>query len=161
MWGGGQEGGARPGTENAPAIVGAAVAIEAAEAEQAHFAKRARALATRLWGEVRTLLPNARLLGPPLDAGDRLPNTVALLVNDIDGRVLATRLDLEGLEASTGSACASGSLEPSHVLRAMGLDAEQARRGLRLSIGWPTTDRDIHSAVEILSRTFLSARKSR
>ena len=63
------------------------------------------------------------------------------------------RLDLAGLEASAGSACASGSLEPSHVLLAMGCDEERARAGLRLSIGRTTSDEDIDAAVEILGRT--------
>ena len=73
---------------------------------------------------------------------------------------MVTRLDLAGLEVGAGSACASGSLESSHVLTAMGWSAEQARAGLRLSIGYSTTDEDIHSAVDTLRKTFAGARKS-
>jgi cysteine desulfurase len=72
--------------------------------------------------------------------------------------MLVARLDLEGLEVSAGSACASGSLEPSHVLLALGLPPERARSGLRVSLGRTTTERDIHSAVDILSRTVASMR---
>jgi cysteine desulfurase len=151
--GGGQEFDLRPGTENVPAIVAAAVAIELAVEEQAAFARRALRLSMTLWDEVHTSLPHAVLLGPPLDAPDRLPNTVNILLPNVDGRVLVARLDLEGLEASAGSACASGSLEPSHVLMAMGLDEEHARAGLRLSIGRTTKAEDIHTAVGALRRT--------
>ena len=69
-----------------------------------------------------------------------------------DGKVLVTRLDLDGLEVSAGSACASGSLEPSHVLRAMGHDETDARAGLRLSVGRSTVLADVRQAVEILRR---------
>ncbi|MDA1267411.1 MAG: aminotransferase class V-fold PLP-dependent enzyme, partial [Planctomycetota bacterium] len=97
--------------------------------------------------------PALTLLGPPIDSSERLPNTLNVLFDHVDGRVLVTRLDMAGLEASAGSACASGSLEPSHVLLAMGFDEEQARAGLRLSLGRSTSDEDIHTAVEILRRT--------
>jgi cysteine desulfurase len=76
----------------------------------------------------------------------------------LDGRVLVARLDLEGLEVSAGSACASGSLEPSHVLLAIGHTNERARRGLRVSFGRESDDEDVHNAVDILRRTFLSLR---
>ncbi len=158
--GGGQELELRPGTENVPGIAAAALAIELAVAEREEFAQRTRTLASTFCREVRVALPDACFLGPPIEDDDRLPNTVAFLLPGTDGRVLVTRLDLVGLEVSAGSACASGSLEPSHVLLAMGLDADRARAGLRISLGRTTTSEDIHSAVEILSRTFLVARKS-
>lgn len=161
MVGGGQESELRAGTENVPAIVAGARAIELAVAEQKEYAERAHALAVTLWDEVRGALPDACLLGPPIDSQERLPNTLNVCLPDVDGRVLVTRLDLEGLEASAGSACASGSLEPSHVLLAMGLDRERARAGLRLSLGRTSTRADVSIAVEILSRSLLSARKSR
>lgn len=156
--GGGQEGGLRPGTENVPGIAAAAVAIELAVAERAAYHARTLALARELWRGIVAAVPSARLAGPPLDAPDRLPNTLAVLLGGLDSRVLVARLDLEGLEASAGSACASGSIEPSHVLLAMGHPAELARGGLRLSLGRTTSSPDIHTAVEILSRTFGSAR---
>jgi cysteine desulfurase len=156
--GGGQEGGLRPGTENAPGAAAAALAIELALREQTEFAARARELCVSFWRQVQAVVPGARLIGPPLDADDRLPNTLNIALEGIDSRVLVARLDLEGLEVSAGSACASGSLEPSHVLIAMGLGNELARAGLRISIGRTTTARDIHTAVEILRRTFWIAR---
>ena len=86
------------------------------------------------------------------DAG-RLPNTLNVAFPGAEGRILVVRLDLAGLEVSAGSACASGSLEPSHVLLAMGQGEERARAGLRISLGPTTTEQDIHSAVDILRKT--------
>lgn len=159
--GGSQEAGLRAGTENVAAAAAGALAMELAVAERKEYAERTRRLTSSLWQEVRAALPDACLLGPPIDSDERLPNTLNVLLPGVDGRVLVTRLDLEGLEASAGSACASGSLEPSHVLLAMGLDSEHARSGLRVSLGRTTTDGDIHIAVGILSRTFSGAPKSR
>ena len=154
MFGGGQESELRPGTENVAAIAASAVAIELAVAEQEAYAHRVGALARALWSELHTTLPEARLLGPSIDAAERLPNTVTVSIGDLDGRVLVTRLDVAGLEASAGSACASGSLEPSHVLLALGLSRERARAGLRLSLGRTTTNDDVVRAVEILRGIF-------
>ena len=155
--GGEQEDGLRPGTENVAGIWAAARAIELAAAEQASYAARTRELATALWEGLRAALPDARLVGPPIDSAERLPNTIGVSLAGIDGRVLVTRLDLAGLETSAGSACASGSLEPSHVLVALGLDAERARAGLRLSLGRETTHADIRLAVDILRKTLAGA----
>ena len=83
------------------------------------------------------------------------------LVHGVDGRTLVSRLDLEGLETSAGSACASGSLEPSHVLRAMGRSEDDARAGLRVSFSPTTNPQDVRGAVEILRRTLLSIHNSR
>jgi cysteine desulfurase len=151
--GGGQEAALRPGTENVAGIHAFAVAVELAVAEQPEFTARARKHVEKLWSGVQDSVPDARLLGPPLDDPQRLPNTLSILVAGIDGRTLVTRLDLAGLEASAGSACASGSLEPSHVLLALGLTASEARAGLRLSTGRATRDSEIAHAVEILSAT--------
>ena len=156
MFGGGQEDGLRPGSENVPAISAASVALELALREREEFEARTRDLSQLLWGEISRTLPDVELLGPPLDAPDRLPNTLDLSIGGVDGRTLVARLDLEGLEASAGSACASGSLEPSHVLIAMGLTPERARAGLRISLGRTTSRDDVQSAVEIL-RSSVSA----
>ena len=150
--GGGQEFGLRPGTENVPAIAAAAVAIELAVVEQADSAQRWRELTTSLWRMLRASWPEVRINGPSIDANDRLPNTLDVALPGTDGRTLVARLDLEGLEASAGSACASGSLEPSHVLLAMGRSEEEARAALRLSLGRTTRGEDVHNAVEILGR---------
>jgi cysteine desulfurase len=98
------------------------------------------------------------LLGPPIESAARLPNTLNVALEGIDSRVLVARLDLEGLEVSAGSACASGSLEPSHVLIAMGLSRDDARAGLRISLGRTSSAQDIHTAVDTLRRVFVSAR---
>jgi cysteine desulfurase len=160
-FGGEQELGLRAGTENVAAIVAASHAVEIAVVEREAFAARARAQVALLLELMGRCLPDARLLGPPFEQSpdshltreNRLPNTANFLIPGVDGRVLITRLDLAGLETSAGSACASGSLEPSHVLLAMGLAEDDARAGLRLSIGWNTTDEDIHRAVGILGKT--------
>lgn len=153
LTGGEQELGLRPGTENVPAIVAAVRAVELAVAEREEYAGRLRELEGSLLAALRAAVPGVRLLGPPLGSAERLPGTLNLLLPGVDGRVLVARLDLAGLEASAGSACASGSLEPSHVLRAMGLDDEAARAGLRLSLGRTTTLEDVRQAVDILRTT--------
>jgi cysteine desulfurase len=161
LHGGGQEGGARPGSENVPAIVAGALAVELAVNEEPSFRRTSRELCLMLWTRISHALPDVELLGPAMgtdDTDERLPNTVALSIGGIDGRTLVARLDLEGLEVSAGSACASGSLEPSHVLLAMGLDRERARSGLRLSLGRSTSADDVDAAVEILSLTIARLR---
>ena len=153
LFGGGQEAGLRPGTENVAGIVAASHAIELAVRDRAEFAGRASDLAAALWSGLRDAFPDARLLGPSIDSSARLPGTLNILLPQVEGKVLVTRLDLEGLEVSAGSACASGSLEPSHVLIAMGLDEERARAGLRMSVGRETTPNDVQQAVDIVGRT--------
>ena len=160
LFGGGQEDGLRPGTENAPAIAAAACAIELSIAEQKEAAARWRRQTSYLWAELKRALPSLQVVGPPVDSPLRLPNTLNLLAPGVEGRVIVTRLDLEGLEVSAGSACSSGSLEPSHVLMAMGFAEESARAAVRLSLGWETVDAEVCRAVEILSKTFPSGRKS-
>ena len=160
LYGGGQEEGLRPGTENAPAIAAAACAVELAVAEQEEASARWRKQTSYLWGELHRALPHLQVVGPPVDSPLRLPNTLTVLAPGVDGRVIVTRLDLEGLEVSAGSACSSGSLEPSHVLAAMGFEEESARAAVRLSLGRETGEAELCRAVEILSKTFSLARKS-
>lgn len=152
LYGGGQEAGLRPGTEDAAGIAAAACAIELAVHERPEAESHTRGLTEGLWRAVHARRPDARLLGPHLD-GPRLPNTLSLLLPGLDGRVLVTRLDLAGLAISAGSACASGSLEPSHVLRAIGLDERAARSGVRVSIGRSTSLDECKRAAEILCAT--------
>ena len=153
MVGGGQEGGLRSGTENLPGIAAAAVAVELAVSEQAEYAARTRALSQDLWIKIQASLPGARLLGPPLDSPDRLPNPLCVLLPGEDGRVLVPRLDLAGLEVSAGSACSSGSIEPSPVLLALGHDEDSARAALRLSLGRTTTQEEVAAAANTLGIT--------
>jgi cysteine desulfurase len=158
VFGGEQEGGVRPGTENVPAIAAASVAVEIAVREQPAFRARASELCLLLWQEVERLVPGIGIHGPPIDAPSRLPNTLNLKIPGADGRTLVARLDLEGLEVSAGSACASGSLEPSHVLLAMGASPDVARSGLRVSLGRSTTAQDIHTTARILRITIDATR---
>lgn len=151
--GGGQEAALRPGTENVAAIHALAVALELAVAEQPRFATRARAHVEKLWRGVHNALPGVRCFGPPAADTARLPNTLNIHVPGTDGRTLVALLDLAGLEVSAGSACASGSLEASHVLSALGASDDDARAGLRLSTGRATDDAEIERAVDILSTT--------
>lgn len=152
-YGGTQEGELRPGTENVPAIAAAAVAIELAVREVEAFESRTGRLTGLLWEMLPSVIPDLQLNGPPIDDASRLPNTLNVSASSGDARTLVARLDLAGLELSAGSACASGSLEPSHVLRALGLDADRARSGLRISLGQGSSEQDIHTAVERLGRT--------
>lgn len=161
FFGGGQELELRPGTEDVPGIAAAALAVELAVREQAELAARTLDLAGWLWRELQRALPSLRLLGPPLDSAQRLPNTLCVLVPGTDGKVLVTRLDLEGLEVSAGSACTSGSVEPSHVLLAMGLRADEARAGLRLSLGRTTSRSDCKRALDVFHKLFAPSHATR
>ena len=161
LFGGGQEGELRPGTENVAAIGAAAVAIELAVREQPTFHQRAGELLRTLGAGLVAAVDGLRVFGPPIDAPQRLPNTLCVLLPGVDGRTFVARLDLEGLEVSAGSACASGSLEASHVLLALGATQNEARAGLRLSIGRTTSLEDVHTAVDIMRRTMMSVSAKR
>ena len=152
-FGGSQEAELRPGTENVPAIAAAAVAIELAVKETEAFQRETSRLTALLWDGLRSKVPGMSLNGPPIEDPTRLPNTVNVSAPAGDARTLVARLDLAGLEVSAGSACASGSLEPSHVLSALAIDPERARSGLLLSLGKASLEQDIHTCVERLGRT--------
>ncbi len=154
LHGGAQEAEVRPGTENVASICAAARAIELAVQETDDFGARTRVLVEELWKELSCALPNVHLNGPPLSDGTRLPNTLNVSVPDAgDARMLVTRLDLAGVEVSAGSACASGSLAPSHVLQALGHDLQRARSAVRMSVGRTTTQEEISTAVDRLRIT--------
>ena len=153
MVGGGQESGLRSGTENLPAIAAAAVAFELAVSEQEEYAARVGALTEELWRGIQESVPGARLIGPAIKDAGRLPNTLCVLLPEADGRVLVPRLDLAGLEVSAGSACSSGSIEPSPVLLALGHDEAAARAALRMSLGRTTTAQEVRSAINTLGIT--------
>lgn len=139
--GGGQERKLRPGTENVPAIVGLSVAIELAVAEMADESARLTKLRDRLMDGVLGSIEETKLNGPRGDK--RLPHNVNISIEYIEGEALLLTCDLRGMAASSGSACTSGSLDPSHVLMAMGLTHTTAHGSLRLSLGKSTTDEDI------------------
>ena len=146
FFGGPQEWGRRAGHEDVEAATAVAVALSVTSEQRATRAP----VAMRQAGRLREALHE--LGGTPTGGDHRLPNFATCCFADRKGEDLLMALDLAGLAASSGSACASGSLDPSHVLLAMGLSLEQALGSLRLTTGWATTDADIDQAVTILQR---------
>jgi cysteine desulfurase len=147
--GGAQERQRRAGTENVAGIVGFARALELAQGDtSARGAENARlaGLRDRLLAGIRDL-DGVEPTGHPTE---RLPHSASWLIDGIEGGDLVAALDLEGIEGSTGSACTSGSVEPSHVLLAMGIDPARAHGALRLTAGRDTTLADIQRAIEVL-----------
>ena len=144
--GGGQERHRRAGTENVAGAVGMATAFELRRAERATLVPRVRAQRDRLAAAILAV-GGVELTGHPTE---RLPHIVSLVAHGIDGGSAALALDLEGIAVSTGSACASGSTEVSHVLAAMGYPAEEAAGQLRLSLGRTTTDEEIDEACRVV-----------
>lgn len=145
--GGPQERGRRAGTEDVAAIAGFGVAADAVPARVADMVGVARRR-DRLAGALAAI-------GGFVEHGDsgaRLPNTLAGRIDGVEGEALLAALDLDGVEISSGSACSAGSVLPSPVLLAIGLDSEQARQGLRFSLGPETTDADIERVVTLLPR---------
>ncbi len=130
--GGGQENGLRSGTENVPGAVGMGKAAEIAKEEMACEAERLIAIRDRIIGRVLKEVPQSFLNGHPVK---RLPNNVNIRFSYIEGESLVLSLDMEGIYASSGSACTSKTLEPSHVLLAMGLSHVDAQGSLLLSLG--------------------------
>lgn len=146
--GGGQERGRRGGTENTAGIVGFGVACDLARAELAERERRYGALRDRLWEGLRAAVPGVRRNGDPDHV---LPNTLNVEIEGSAGEVLLQALDVEGVAASAGAACHSGSISPSHVLTAMGLDPDRARASLRLSVGHGVDEAQIDRAVALLA----------
>ncbi|MFN8422831.1 MAG: cysteine desulfurase family protein [Anaerolineae bacterium] len=144
--GGGQEGHRRAGTENVAGAVGLACALRRAAEDRAAVAPRLAALRDRLI-DALTADPAIRLTG---HRTQRMPNHVSLCVADVRADVLLLGLDMRGICASSGSACSSGKVEPSHVLSAMGVPAELASGALRLSLGRYTTDEDVDHVLAVL-----------
>ena len=147
LHGGAQERGQRAGTENLAGIVGMGKAIELAVANLEENSKRLTALRDKLITGILEQIPEVRLNGHPTQ---RLPNNVNVSVKYIEGEALLLRLDLAGIAGSSGSACTSGSLDPSHVLLAIGLPHEIAHGSLRLSLGSDTTEEDIDFVLDKL-----------
>lgn len=144
--GGSQERNRRAGTENVPGVVGAAEALRLAQAERHMEAPRLTALRDRLIAGVLRL-PETRLTGHHIE---RLPNNASFAIAGVEGESLLLNLDLIGVAASSGSACSSGSVEPSHVMTAMGFSAQEARGHLRLTLGHSTTEGDVDYVLEHL-----------
>ena len=144
--GGSQERHRRAGTEDVAAAVGMAEAWRLADRERDEVVPQLAHRRDLLWASLRDL-GDVQLTGHPID---RLPGLLSVLVRGLDGADLVHALDLAGLCCSTGSACTTGSTEPSHVLTAMGYPADEARGALRLSLGRVTTDADVATATSIL-----------
>lgn len=145
--GGAQERGQRAGTENLAGIVGIGKAIELATAHLEENAARMTALRDKLINGILTTVPDTRLNGHPTK---RLPNNCNVSIRYIEGEAMLLRLDLAGIAGSSGSACTSGSLDPSHVLLAIGLPHEIAHGSLRLTLGTDTTEADIDEVLNVL-----------
>ena len=154
--GGAQERGKRAGTENLPAIMGMAAALEDACAHMDENAKTVSALRDRL---IRGLsqIPHSALNGNPVN---RLPGNVSFCFEGVEGESLLLLLDAKGICASSGSACTSGSLDPSHVLLAIGRTRELARGSLRLSLCAQNTDEDVDRTLEAVTETVQYLRES-
>jgi cysteine desulfurase len=146
--GGEQETGRRASTQNIPGIVGFARAVEIARSGMNGEARRLTRLRERLEREILDAIPGSRLNGHP---ERRLPGNVNISFSGIDAMALLLSLDLKGIACSTGSACSSASLEPSHVLRAMGLSTAATRGSLRMSLGRGTEESDIAQVVRTVS----------
>ena len=147
--GGAQERSKRAGTENLPAIVGMGKAIELICAEMEEENARMTAMRDRLIAGILEKIPDARLNGHPTK---RLPGNVNVSIRFIEGEALLLSLDMAGIAGSSGSACTSGSLDPSHVLLAIGLPHEIAHGSLRLTLGRYNTEADVDYVLEQLPK---------
>ena len=145
--GGAQERGKRAGTENLPAIVGMGEAMMIAARNQPKNAKRLSAMRDRMIAGLLEKIPHSRLNGHPTE---RLPGNVNVSIRYIEGEAMLLRLDMAGIAASSGSACTSGSLDPSHVLLAIGLPHEIAHGSLRFSLSDESVDADVDEVLNVL-----------
>jgi cysteine desulfurase len=145
--GGHHENWRRAGTENVPGIVGLARALEICLAEMDQTAKREAQLRNALQRGIQERIDDVRINGHPTH---RLPGSLNLCFEALEGEALILSLDLKGVAASTGSACSSGSLEPSHVLKAMGVPIELAHGSARFTLGRANTEEDVDYVLEVL-----------
>lgn len=148
LTGGSHERRRRAGTENVPAVVGLGAAAHLALERLPEMAARVASLRDRLEDQIKSRMPGVRTNG---SAEHRLPNVTNLSFEGIEGEAAVIALDLSGLAVSSGAACSSGSLEPSHVLAGMGLRAEVVQGSLRFSLCYHNTVEEIDRAVEIVS----------
>ena len=147
LFGGHHQRGFRPGTENVAGIVALGKAAEMARMALAEDSSRIRALRDRLEQGLLSRIADCRANG---SSAPRTPNTSNIAFSGIEGEALVIALDLKGLACSTGAACSSGAVEPSHVLTAIGLRAAEARASLRFSLGRYTTETEVDAALELI-----------
>lgn len=152
--GGAQQRGLRAGTQDVPGAAAFATALELAESERTAESSRLADLRDRLVDGIRARVPEAVLLGDPID---RLPGNAHILFPGAVGESLLFLLDSAGIAASTGSACQAGVAEPSHVVRAMGRSEQDARSVLRFSLGRSSTNDDVTAVVEAIENAYLRA----
>ncbi len=149
MTGGKHERNRRAGTENVPAIAGLGVAARLAAGKLSVDAPRVAALRDRLEAGILRAVPGTAVNGAP---ESRVPNTTNISFDRVEAESLLIALDLEGVAVSTGSACSSGTLEPSHVLRAMGLPTHRTQNSLRFSLGMFSTEQEVDHVIEVLPK---------
>lgn len=150
IMGGAQEKGRRAGTENVAGIVGLGAAIQLATEQLEENRAKMTALRDRLMTGIQARISEVKLNGHPTN---RLPNNVNFSFKYIEGESILLMLDMNGIAASSGSACTSGSLDPSHVLLALGLPHEIAHGSVRLTLGDETTEEDIDYTIDVLEKT--------
>ena len=156
--GGGQERSVRSGTLDAAGVVGFALAAELAAADLPAEAVRLAGLRDALIAGVRRVVPDAVVRGPDPSTGRRLPHNAHLTFPGCEGDSLLYLLDSRGIACSTGSACAAGVPQPSHVLLACGVDEAEARGALRFSLGWTSTADDVDHLLAVLGEVVARAR---
>jgi cysteine desulfurase len=147
LYGGHHQRGFRPGTENVAGIVGLGKAAEIARRSLAEDARRISTLRDKFQQGLLQRVPQSRVNA---GAAPRTPNTTNFVFPGVEGEALLIALDLKGLACSTGAACSSGAVEPSHVLTAIGLPPEEARASLRFSLGRHTAPADIDFALNVV-----------
>lgn len=155
--GGGHERGRRPGTVNVAGAVGTAAAVKFISREREAQAARLIGLRDKMIAGILAQVPDARVSGHP---AERLPHHASFVFKGVDGESLLMALDVEGIAVSTGSACTSGDPEPSPVLVAMGIPREWALGGLRISLGYHTTDSEIDRVLDVLPKCVERVRRA-
>jgi len=156
--GGGQERGRRAGTENVAALAGFGAAAQAVDAELAPESARLAALRDACERALSKLAPEAIVFGAQ---APRLPNTLAFAIPGLAAAMLLMRLDLEGVAVSSGSACSSGKVAPSHVLTAMGVAPDLAAGAIRVSLGWASRAADVEAFAAALAKALAGMRRGR
>ncbi|MCX5657621.1 MAG: aminotransferase class V-fold PLP-dependent enzyme, partial [Candidatus Omnitrophica bacterium] len=154
--GGHQEKGRRAGTENTLGIIGLAKALELRKKEMSDEFKRLSVFKKRLKKGILKNIPDVRFNGHPTDS---LPGTLNVSFGGAEGEAILLYLNMEGVAVSTGSACASGSLDPSHVLLATGIPSEQVHGSIRMSMGRETTEKEVDYVIEKLTQVIERARR--
>jgi len=156
MHGGAQERNKRAGTENVPGVIGLATALKLATDNLEAYNSHLQTLSNRLIDKVLERIPYVRLNG---DRKQRLPGNVNLSFRFVEGESLLLMLDMKGIQASSGSACTSGSLDPSHVLLAIGLPHEIAHGSLRITFGEKNTEEEVDFLINNLEEIVGKLRK--